>query len=793
MNFTTFRWHCCLFSFLLSALALAPMAAELASFEAGRETNTIRIVAGGDGPFQLEELYGRTAVRNEKSYLYFDVNNHVDVPRTIYVGVTFHNRTDGGWLIEYDSSDKEVLKVPSAPGAFKNSATVQPTQKEWTVAWIRLPQSRFQNRCNGADFRITNHSPMAISHVVLADVPPEGVTYFYEPELHVDKPHRGGEGLTVTFGASNFGPNTPRAQIENFYKSAQIDMWEKLGVTSWESYVRWSGFEPELGRWDFSMYDAECDILERHGMKWVPFLLIGMNYATPDWYQKSEKNVNYYCLEHDEQSGVQSIWNPDLTGQVERVIQAFGEHYRERGVIESVLLGITGDFGEAIYPVTGGGWTGNYHQHPGFWCGDPYARADFRAFLKKRYGDTKGLARAWGGLYRSFDDVDPFLLKDAPSERAWLDFVDWYRGSMNNWIDLWMRETRKAFPDTPIQLCTGGHAPPTHGSHFGEQARLAAKYDGGIRITNEASHYPANFWQTRWIASAGSFYGAPYSFEPAGPVDINGITRRVYGVTASGARGLFEYYPNVFSGKGRTNQFYNRIPFFQPHERLVDVAVLIPDTWLTIGGDEIYPRFFGQLQPLRDRLDFDFVDERMLERGAAKRYRVLLVLSADIFEAATFKSLQDYTEDGGVVIAACGDRGYRTPGGGEEKELPELFATPTAGGQPVANAVGRGGTIRLPFAYEPEKEDILDTLVRVTCQPESVLPGVPSGPSLDGFTDEVYVTLTRDALLYLNTSNVAFTTVPTWDEKDMAFFRFSPQLPGRIDVPAQSILEVPLR
>ena len=793
MNLKTCCWCCCLFAFLLSVSPLYSVASELASYEAGRDENTIRIRAGGDGPFRIEQLHGRTAVRNEKAYLYFDVDNGVAVPDSAYICVTFYSSESGGWHVEYDSSDEEVRKVPAAPGAFKNSATVQPKEKGWTDAWIRLPQSRFENRCNGADFRITNHNPMAVSRVVLANAAPEGEPVFFEPDLHVAEPHRAGEGRTVTLGASNFAPLTPRKQIEAFFERAQIGMWNQLGVTSWESYVRWSGFEPEPGRWDFSMYDAECDILERHGMQWVPFLLIGMNYATPDWYQESEKNVNYVCLEHGETSGVQSIWNPDLPGQVERVIQAFAEQYRERGVIESVLLGITGDFGEAIYPVTGGGWTGDYHQHAGFWCSDPYALADFRTFLKERYGDTEGLGLAWDGSYGAFTDVSPFLLDDAPSERAWLDFVDWYRGAMNDWIDLWMRETRRAFPDTPIQLCTGGHAPPTHGSHFGEQARLAAKYDGGIRITNEASHYPRNFWLTRWVASAGDFYGAPYSFEPAGPVDINGITRRVYGVAASGAKGLFEYYPNVFSERGRTNQFYDQIAFFKQHERLVDVAVLIPDTWLTLGGDGRYSPFFHKLEPLRDLIDFDLVDERMLERGAARRFRVLLVLEADIFERSTFETLRSYAEGGGIVIAVCGQASFRTPRGGEGQELPELFATPAPEGKPAGRSIGDGGTIRLPIAYDPEKDGVMDQLVDSIHRPSSVLPGAPGGPSLDGLADSMYVTLTRDALLYLNTSDEVFTTVPGWDEKDMAFFQFSPEPPGRIEVPAQSVLEVPLR
>ncbi|MFH1743131.1 MAG: beta-galactosidase [bacterium] len=605
------------------------------------------------------------------------------------------------------------------------------------------------------------------------------------------EPHAAGEGLTVTFGASNFAPGTPREGVETFYTNASVDVWRSLGVTSWESYVRWSGFEPEPGRWDFSMYDAECDILDRHSLKWVPFLLIGMNYATPDWYQKSNKNVYYKCLEHNEYSGVQSIWNPDLPAQVKRVISAFAEHYRDRGVIESVLLGITGDFGEAIYPVTGGGWTGDYHQHQGYWCGDDYAKADFRAWLKARYKTVDRLSAAWGNSYETFDHINPFLLKDAPSEQAWLDFVEWYRNSMNRWIDLWMKTTREAFPETFIYLCTGGHAPPSHGSHFGEQARLAAKYGGGIRITNEASDYPKNFWLTRWVASAGSFYGAPYSFEPAGMVDINGIIRRIYGVTASSAQGLFEYSGNIFSKPEHPKRFYDTIEFFQPHERCVDIAVMIPNTWLDICGDKPYGAYFNSLEPLRDRFDFDFVDEDMLARGAADRYRVLTIVSGTIFETSTFEHLRAYAERGGIVIAT-NDGEYRAPQGGETQSLPKLFSE-MKNNVPASKKIGKGGTIQLPLKYDPEQGPMIDSLVEAIIEPGKILDGAQNGPHLDGNADGVYVTLARDALLLLNTTDEDVIVHPKWEPQNVARFNIKAKPPEPANIPAQSVLKVPLR
>src|SRR5438046_822773 len=119
---------------------------------------------------------------------------------------------------------------------------------------------------------------------------------------------------------------------------------------------------------------------------------------------------------------------------VSRFLKAFCEHYRDSGVIESILLGVTGNYGEAIYPVTGSeDWTsdihGKYHSHPGYWAGDPLAIKSFREWLKKKYTGNDKLMAAWNSKTVDIETVKPFLQKDAPNDRAWLDMVDWYTQS----------------------------------------------------------------------------------------------------------------------------------------------------------------------------------------------------------------------------------------------------------------------------------------------------------------------------------------------------------------------------
>jgi hypothetical protein len=334
-----------------------------------------------------------------------------------------------------------------------------------------------------------------------------------------------------------------------------------LDVTSHEIYVRWNLCEPEEGKWDWSVYDKFFEIYKRHNIKCVPFLICGSAYSLPNWYYKKPGSQGYICLEHNQESDVQSLWNPKMREHVGSFIKAFCDHYRDTGRIESILLGITGNYGEAIYIATGDDWTadvhGKYHTHMGFWAGDEFAIKDFRDWLKKKYKSPEALSKAWGGAPRDFETVKPFLRKNAPNDRAWIDMVDWYVGSMTDYTRFWLAEVRKNFPARAgeIYVCTGGHAPPEHGRRFRRPMQSRRRVQSRRRITNEASDYRLNFSITRWVASASHQYGCYFSYEPAGGVDPRGVVARIYNATASGAKGLHYYHGNLFDSPAHTNAF----------------------------------------------------------------------------------------------------------------------------------------------------------------------------------------------------------------------------------------------
>ncbi len=460
------------------------------------------------------------------------------------------------------------------------------------------------------------------------------------------------KGMFYTFGINKIDDS-----IARHFKS--------LGVTSIESYVTWETCERGgEGKWDWSEWDRTVKVLKDNNLKWVPFLILGPAYSTPDWFRAGKDHYPCRCLEHGFDNQVESRWNPNLPKWIDRFIAEFSKRYKGSGVIESVLLGIQGDFGEAIYSVSGGGWTfkvpGVYHNHQGFWCDDPNALADFSKFMQKRYGNVATLNKSWGAAFKGFGDIDFPGRKDKLiafntvvqsgdplARRRWIDFIDWYRSAMTDWSDWWMGTTRKYFPDTPIYLCTGGNAIPQHGSNFAEQTRVAAKHGAGVRITNEGSDYQKNFSITRWVASAGKHYGAYYGFEPAGAEDEKGIVARIYNATASGANQLHDYERNVTRTQVRTDVQQEHLKYlFHVAAPVVPVALWYPNVSLTLkwGG------YLEKAAQFRDYADFDYMDETMLRTGALDQHKILVIIQGEIMEPSDANRIADWIKNGGRVI-----------------------------------------------------------------------------------------------------------------------------------------------
>jgi beta-galactosidase GanA len=172
----------------------------------------------------------------------------------------------------------------------------------------------------------------------------------------------------------------------------KVQVAKYAGVDAFESYIPWAVLEPnQEGEFSWREIDITEKIMREQDFKWQPFFMFNPSYATPQWFKDSPESVVFECIEHRRKSDVQSIWNPDLKKHIERVLTAFAERYGESSTIHSIMLGVSGDFGETLYPAGACGWNGSYHNHLGYWANDVYAQESLQHYLKDKYGDIKNL------------------------------------------------------------------------------------------------------------------------------------------------------------------------------------------------------------------------------------------------------------------------------------------------------------------------------------------------------------------------------------------------------------------
>ena len=663
---------------LIALIGSACWAGPVATFSSAKSSG-ISIPTVPDGRWEYRTIKGKrsaslkTGTTPASQYMYFKLTPEARkslASDDAWVVVEFLDSGMGSVRVQYNG---EKSAYDGAPGFLLLNTG------EWQKALVHLQSPKFKGLQNeGADFRLAYAGSLAVAGVeVYASDPKLDIPTDKERvKMHLDQVARP-KDMFYTFG--------------NDADDSNAALCHALGVTSIESYVTWESCEGKgEGQWDWSRWDEQVRVLKENDLKWVPFLIVGPAYSAPNWFRASKDHIPCRCLEHEIDSKIESRWNPNLPKWIDRFVKAFAERYGKSGVIESVLLGIQGDYGEAIYSVTGGGWTfnipGEYHNHPGYWCGDKYALASYRKYISGKYGSADALNKAWGTTFGSVDGVDfpgrkddlaAFEAKTASSNphvrRQWLDFIDWYRGEMTDWSDWWIGTTRKYFPKTPIYLCTGGDAEPHHGSNFAEQCRVAAKHEAGVRITNEASDYASNFVITRWVASAGKHYGAFYGFEPAGEENEVGIVARIYNATASGANQLHDYSPNVLGSQSRVQAQRDSIAWlFHVPKPVVPVALWYPNVDMTLrwGG------YFPKARIFRDLTDYDYLDETMLRTGALNDHKILVILQGSIIEKDDASKIAEWIKMGGRVIVTDVDK-FESVEGTPEPETMLFGDTPT--------------------------------------------------------------------------------------------------------------------
>ena len=401
-----------------------------------------------------------------------------------------------------------------------------------------------------------------------------------------------------------------------------------LGFTAIEAYVTWKRLEPDQeGTFDFSFYDAIVEKLATYDLKLFPLLIVGSEYALPEWYINRGESIGFECLEHGIANRIPSIWDPDHRRHVTRVLQAFGAHYEPMGILQGVRLGPSGNYGESQYPA-GGNWghAGDpMHIHIGWWAGDPCARADFRRYLREKYTEIGALNTAWETAFATFDEVEPTLPNSMYCLRRRLDFTDWYTTCMSQWCAWWAQEARKALPNTPIYQSAGGWGFREAGTHYVDQTRDMIPIQGGIRLTNEGDSFDENIYSTRLAATAARHYGIPLGYEPSSWHSARGTAGRIFNTATTNGRHFFTYHPNIMGHRLSIEKWLKYAHLLnEGQDPFVEVAVYYPETYNQLDDSafrHLYASGFNAVaREVRRVVEVDYLEESLIREGYLDRY-----------------------------------------------------------------------------------------------------------------------------------------------------------------------------
>ncbi len=427
--------------------------------------------------------------------------------------------------------------------------------------------------------------------------------------------------------------------------------------------------EVRPGFWDYTGPDRARSLTVGAGFDWCYFPHFAF---PPAWYSERNQFPRVRCLEHDQIIEAFSPWDPNFGYFLDRGYRELAKHYAGKGAPPALYLGVHGDYGEAgmfigarvAVPGQREAWQqrfGNLHNHVGWWCGDPLARQAFRNAMLARYGSLEALNRAWKTTFTTPDaiayppDVDPTSRQAGSppvSRRYRLDWIQWYRDSVSAMTDVVCRIARRNFPDSLLMLPVGfADEDPRNGADNSMLAKVAARYGVAVRSTH-GGHRPFAENQATMLgrlASAARFYGADFWTEPPSTIAPEAQAARMFETVSLGGHGHFDWAANV--GPGR-DAYYRFGKYMRTAKRIVDVAMFFPTTSHLLRPDAGYPATLARgCAMVRDVLDFDTLDERMISDGALDRYRILVLWEGAVIEAPVLERIRGWVEKGGTLIA----------------------------------------------------------------------------------------------------------------------------------------------
>ncbi len=510
-------------------------------------------------------------------------------------------------------------------------------------------------------------------------------------------------------------------------RSALVKRARDAGALGVEDYVGWAVVEPKPGQWDWSVYQENAREIRKAGLKYVPYVWVQ---NLPSWVRKSADYRFATCLEHGKASEFLSVFSPKTVEAYDRV---FAQLKAALGTqIDALRIGSPCDYGETHYPAGAASQAFPVaHTHMGWWARELEAQQHFLRWVKNKYGSIDRLNAAWGTQFTGFEFDYP---RDPTSARRWLDFVEWYHAALIERLGVLFDIARKQFPEIPICVNLGW---PFEKIALGQDLSglvkmLASK---GMIVRSPTGPFVMHLY-TRRVATAARFYHPlRLSTEPAdGCAPLEEIAGALFKDLTTGATWHFDYPENI----ERARESFQHARSLPRHDYpRIDAAIFFSttahrlenwDNWRA-GFHGGYPEGMAPwLEGLRDILDYDVVDERLIDDGALRTYRLLIWPFGTRVEFRTMEKIRDWVEHGGTLLVR------------------DLTAVRTVEGNRISTPAGKGRVVDAGGSLERLAER-----VRARDRQMTGLPPVDARP------DGVLTSLFDDGILLFNRKAKAVT------------------------------------
>jgi hypothetical protein len=431
---------------------------------------------------------------------------------------------------------------------------------------------------------------------------------------------------------------------------------KNLSLDGLEDYMGWVAVEPQEGVSEWDIYVEDAKVLKEQGIGLVAFLWIQ---TMPEWTKDNQGYVRASNVETGLETDLMSIFADETMAAYDRFYSAAAR--KLGGMIDVLRIGTPYDFGETTYPA--GASTFAFplpNMKQGFWANEAPARANYKKTMAGKYKTISVLNTAWGTAFESFDCLE--YPNDAQRPRYWVDFVKWYHVAFTEQNGKIADISKKYFPYIDINLNLGW---PCEKINLGQDISGLMKMGSEKGLCMRSPTGPmVPFLYTKRVATAARHY-PPVRFSSE-PIDGSATNEQIAGALfkdlTTGVNWHFDYVPNYYRGSKAFAEYMTlRDKVTYPH---IEAALFYPttsqflenwDRWkdsshMFAGG---YPAGLAEYaEELRDMLDYDVVDERLVCDGFLNEYKYLIWLAGTIVEEETLEQISKWIENGGILLAA---------------------------------------------------------------------------------------------------------------------------------------------